>query len=84
MVFHSHGPGVVPFDTAEGLTALFNEGVPLWVRVNGLGDPQHVQAVLEPLQIPPDLLPLMLELPQHATAMSMSESPSAYSSMLAL
>jgi magnesium transporter len=65
VVFHSHGPGVVPFDTAEGLTALFNEGVPLWVRVNGLGDPQHVQAVLEPLQIPPDLLPLMLELPQQ-------------------
>ena len=65
VVFHAHGPRVVPFDSADALTALFNEGVPLWVRVNGLGDPQHVQTVLEPLQIPPDLLPLMLELPQQ-------------------
>jgi magnesium transporter len=65
VVFHGNGPQVVPFETAAQLTELGRAGVPLWVRVNGLGDPQQVQQVLAPLQIPADLLPLMLELPQR-------------------
>jgi magnesium transporter len=56
---------VVPFESAAQLAELGRAGVPLWVRVNGLGDPQQVQQVLAPLQIPADLLPLMLELPQR-------------------
>jgi magnesium transporter len=65
VVFHGNGPQVVPFETAAQLAELGRAGLPLWVRVNGLGDPQQVQQVLAPLQIPADLLPLMLELPQR-------------------
>jgi magnesium transporter len=56
---------VVSFESAEQLTLLVSEGVPLWVRVNGLGHALQVQEVLAPLGIPEDLLPLMLELPQR-------------------
>lgn len=64
VVFHGTGPQVFPFETAEQLADLGRAGLPLWVRVNGLGDPQQVQQVLAPLHIPADLLPLMLDLPQ--------------------
>lgn len=56
---------MVPFESAEQLTALASEGVPLWVRVNGLGHALQVQEVLAPLGIPGDLLALMLDLPQR-------------------
>ena len=65
VVFHANGPKVVGFESPQELEALRVEGVPLWVRVCGLGHPEQVRRVLQPLQVPEALFPLMLELPQR-------------------
>jgi magnesium transporter len=66
MVFLPQGPQLLNAEQCSRLPALQRQGIPLWVRINGLGDPRRVRACLEPLGVPPELLPPLLEVPQRA------------------
>jgi magnesium transporter len=66
VVFGPAGPRQVALTSVEQLAALKAQGVPLWVRVCGLGQGDAVRRMLAPLQIPEPLLPPLLEVPQRS------------------
>ena len=66
VVFEQEAPRLVPITSPDDLLALHQQGCPLWLRVMGLGDPQRVAAMLDVLQVPPMLLPPLLEVPQRS------------------
>ena len=59
--------------TPDQLSGLVDQGVPLWVRIKGLGDPLLLAEVLRILQIPDDLHPVLLETPQRTRVDALGE-----------
>ena len=66
VVFEPDGPRLLPLRSPQELEPLQRLGYPLWLRVMGLGDPRLVEAMLNCLQVPPMLLPPLLEVPQRS------------------
>ena len=66
VVFRPEGPQLLQQPTLDELAAFRRQGLTLWLRVNGLADRGQVQTLLEPLGIPGQLIPPLLEVPQRA------------------
>lgn len=65
VLFEPEGPRLLQVDTVACMQRLVDSGHPIWLRVMGLSDGDHIRAMLEPLQVPPVLLPPTLEVPQR-------------------
>ncbi|MDA0215682.1 MAG: magnesium/cobalt transporter CorA [Cyanobacteria bacterium] len=66
VLFEREGPRLVPLKSCQELAQLHRRGDPIWLRVMGLADRRQVEAMLEVLQVPPMLLPPLLEVPQRS------------------
>ena len=65
MLFEPEGPRLLQLDTPACVQRLVGSGQPIWLRVMGLSDGERIRAMLEPLEVPPVLLPPTLEVPQR-------------------
>jgi magnesium transporter len=65
VVFKAEGPVRQEGLSREEIAALQRQGLPLWVRIRGLGDPLRIQDLLRRLDVPGILLAPMLEVPQR-------------------
>jgi magnesium transporter len=52
--------------SADDLLDLRQRAIPIWLRVNGIGNPLQVRALVEPLGVAAEFLPPLLEAPQRA------------------
>lgn len=65
VLFEPTGPRLLQLETPACVERLVGAGRPIWLRVMGLSDGDRIRAMLEPLQVPPVLLPPTLEVPQR-------------------
>ena len=66
VVFLPDGPRLLHQPAVDDLLDLRQRGTPIWLRVNGIGHPLQVRALVEPLGVAAELLPPLLEVPQRA------------------
>jgi len=65
VLFEASGPRLVSLDSPESLERLLQPPIPVWLRVMGLSDSERIRRMLAPLQVPEELLPPTLEVPQR-------------------
>ena len=74
ILFEKQGPRLVQLESPEQLNSLLRQGVPLWLRVMGLWSAPRIHAFLHLLEIPEELLPPLLEVPQRPAVRSFGEA----------
>ncbi|MAK15746.1 MAG: magnesium transporter, partial [Cyanobium sp. MED195] len=74
LVFHPDGLQRRANLNLERLEDLKQGGAPLWLRVQGLGDPQLIEQVLALLAVPAELHPALVETPQRTRVDVLGES----------
>lgn len=74
VAFHDAGPQLITACEQEPLLALRQQGIPLWLRINGLGDHDRVRILLCALGVHEELLPPMVQVPQRARVASLDDA----------
>lgn len=74
VLFEPDGPRLISLHNPAELLPLQELGYPIWLRVMGLGDPGAVEAMLDIVQVPPMLLPPLLEVPQRSRVDGLGEA----------
>ena len=74
VAFCEDGPQMISACEPQQLLTLRQQGVPLWLRINGLGEHDRVVALLCALGVQKDLLPPMLEVPQRARVAGLDDA----------
>ena len=74
LIFHPDGLQRRANLNLEQLEDLKQGGAPLWLRVQGLGDPQLIEQVLALLEVPAELHPALVETPQRTRVDVLGES----------
>lgn len=74
LILRREGPECRALQGLRDLEALLAEGVPFWLRVNGLGHPHLIREVLEHCRIPSAFAPLVTETPQATRVDSMGDA----------
>jgi magnesium transporter len=64
VVLHPHGAQLKPIESASNLDALLQAECPIWIRINGLGQPQRIAEVLERCRVPSIFHDLIVDTPQ--------------------
>ena len=74
ILFEEQGPRLVQLETPQQLNSLLRPGMPLWLRVMGLWSAPQIRAFLQLLEIPEELLPPLLEVPQRPAVHSLGDA----------
>jgi len=74
VVFGDEGPSVHRIRQLNELAELRALGVPLWLRVGGLSNPELIRGMLQMLDVPAILLPPLLEVPQRPRVDGMGDA----------
>jgi len=74
VVFEADGPRRLAIDHPHELARIGELGVPVWLRVMGMGDPQAIREMLAVLEVPEMLLPPLLEMPQRPRVEGLGEA----------
>lgn len=65
VVFEADGPRLLPIAPQASLLPFQRNGLPLWLRIRGLADQRRIVSLCQQLQVPAELLPPLLEVPQR-------------------
>lgn len=74
VVCEAEGPRLVAIDHPQELAQLCDLGVPVWLRVIGMGYPQRIREMLAVMEVPEMLLPPLLETPQRPRVDGLGEA----------
>jgi len=74
MLFEEQGPRLVGLKTPQDLASLLRQDQPIWLRVMGLWSQPQIHAFLRILEIPEELLPPLLEVPQRPVVHSLGDA----------
>ncbi|MFZ9946456.1 MAG: CorA family divalent cation transporter, partial [Vulcanococcus sp.] len=73
LVLWPSGPELVALASPTQLEDLLSQGVPIWLRVTGMGQPHQIRQVLERCRIPSAFSQLVLDTPQSTRVDSMGD-----------
>lgn len=65
IVFEADGPRLLPIAPQASLQPFQRNGLPLWLRIRGLADQRRILSLCQQLQVPAELLPPLLDVPQR-------------------
>ena len=74
VAFSDEGPQLISGCDQQQLLELRRLGMPLWVRINGLGDHDRVTTWLCSMGVQKELLPPMLQVPQRARVAGLDDA----------